>query len=367
MKHRLIAALMTAVLVLGLAACGAEDTVEDTTPSGTAVEVQTVERGDIATENTVTGMVSADRNMPVMAPVAAKVKEVKVKAGDTVEAGDPLFVMDTADIRDLYSTVLETYSSTKALLDEQVRQTSQTLENLKVLYEMGAVSKNTLEQTELGLMQAESTRESTLAQLGLKDVLDTLNDPVVTAPIGGTITNIGVTAGVIVGNSSPAVVVSEISRPQVVVNVSETLQPFLRTGDEVDVVVPSLGEEPMVGTITSVASAISQTTALYEVHISLPETVELSIGMFARAHFRTDERADAVLVPTEAILTSEKEQYVFIVEDGLAYRIPVTTGLVGETETEIVTGLTGGEQLVTRGQSYLSDGAPVRVTEGSAE
>lgn len=367
MKKRWIATLMTAAVLLGLTACGGQETAEeDPIPAGTAVEIQIVERGDIATESTVTGMVSADRNVPVMPPVSCKVKEVKVKAGDTVQAGDALFVMDTADLRDLYGTVLNTYSSTKALLDEQVRQTKETLENLKVLYEMGAVSKSTVDQTELGLMQAESTRESTLAQLGLKDVLDTLSDPVVTAPISGTITNVGITAGVITSNTSPAVVISEISRPQVVVNVSETLQPYLHTGDQVEVVIPSLSEEPVTGTISSVASAISQTSALYEVHIALPESVDLSIGMFARAYFRTDARTDAVLVPTEAILTSEEEQYVYIVADGAAYRVTVTTGLVGEKETEIVTGLTGGEQLVTRGQSYLSDGAPVRITEGSA-
>ena len=357
--------MMAAALLLGLTACGSQEETEDPAPSGTAVEVQTVERGDIATENTVTGMVSADRNVPVMPPVSCKVKTVKVKAGDTVKAGAPLFVMDTADLQDLYSSVLETYSSTKTLLDEQIRQTQESLDNLKVLYEMGAVSKNTVEQTELGLMQAQSSRESTLTQLGLKDVMDTLNDPVVTAPIAGTITSVNVTAGVMTANTSPAVVISEISRPQVVVNVSETLQPYLHTGDKVDVVIPSLSEDAVTGTISSVASAVSQTSALYEVHIDLPKSVNLSIGMFARAYFHTDSRTNVVLVPTEAILTSEEEQYVYIVNDGAAYRITVTTGLVGEKETEILTGLNGGEQLVTRGQSYLSDGAPVRVTEGS--
>lgn len=363
MKKRLTVSLMAAVLLLGLTGCGEqEETVP--VPTGTAVEIQTVERGDISTESTVTGMVSANRSIPVMSTVACKVKEVKVRAGDTVAAGDALFVLDTSDIRDLYSTVLDTYSSTKALLDEQVRQTQESLENLKVLYEMGAVSKSTLDQTALGLMQAESTRESTLAQLGLKDVLDALNDPVVTAPISGTISNVGVTAGVTVGNSSPAIVVSEIGRPQVVVSVSESLQPYIHTGDEVSVVIPSLGEEPITGVIASVASAISQTSALYEVHIDLPETLAVSIGMFARATFHTDGREGAVLVPTEAILTADDEQYVFIVDGESAYRVTVTTGLIGQSQTEIITGLTGGEQLVTRGQSYLSDGAPVRITEG---
>ena len=204
-----------------------------------------------------------------------------------------------------------------------------------------------------------------LNQLGLKDVLDTLADPVVTAPIGGTVSNVGVTAGVIVGNSSPAMVVSEIGKPQVVVNVSEVLQPSLRTGDEVSIEIPSLGEEAVVGKIASVASAIGQTSALYEVHIDLPESLEVSIGMFARATFRTDAREHTVLVPTESILTGEDGvQSLFIVEDNVAYRMSVVTGLVGEKQTEILSGLSGGELLVTRGQSYLSDGAPVRITEG---
>ena len=205
-------------------------------------------------------------------------------------------------------------------------------------------------------MQAENTRESTLTQMGLDDVVDALANPAVTAPISGTISSVGVTAGVTVSPTAAAVVVSEIGHPQVVVNVSESLQPSISVGDSVEISIPSLSSDTITGTVASVASAVSPTSALYEVHIDLPSDLKVSIGMFARVTFRTDERTGTVLVPTESILTSEDEQY--------AYRIVVTTGLVGETQTEITSGLHGGEQLVTRGQSYLSDGAPVRVTEG---
>lgn len=361
-----ISAFLAAVLLLtSLTACSSKQE-ESSVPAGTAVEVKTVQRADIATEDTVTGMVSANRNMPVMPPVSCKIKEVHVKAGETVKKGDKLFTLDTADIRDLYGTLLNTYSSTKALLDEQIRQTEQTYENLQALYEMGAVSQSQLDQTKLGLMQAKSSRDSTLAQLGVKDVMDALADPTVRAPIDGTVSNISATAGVIAANSSPALIVSEIGHPQLTVSVSEVLQPFLRVGDPVTVTIPSLDDAEVEGTIFSVASVVSQSNALYEVRIDLPETLEVSVGMFARAHFSTNSRANTVVVPTEAILTREDAQFVYIVEGSTAYRVEVTTGLIGETETEILTGLNGGEQLVTRGQSYLSDGAPVRITEGGA-
>lgn len=359
------AILAAALLLLSLTACSQQQE-EVSAPVGTAVEVKQVERSNIATEDSVTGIVNANRNMPVMPTISCKIKEVYVKSGQTVKKGDKLFAMDSTDIRDLYGTMLNTYSSTKALLDEQIRQTEETYANLQALYEMGAVSKNQLDQTKLGLLQARSTRDSTLAQLGVKDVVDALDKPIVTAPIDGTVSNIAVTAGVIAANSSPAMVISEIGQPQLVVNVSEVLQPSLHVGDTVSVTIPSMDDREVEGVISSVASVISQSTALYEVQINLPATLEVSVGMFATANFSTNSRTDAVVVPTEAILNRDGKQFVYIVDNDTAYCVEVTTGLIGETETEILTGLEGGEMLVTRGQSYLSDGAPVRVTEGSA-
>ena len=366
MKKQGIALFLALLLTMSLIGCSGgdqEDGEEDTLPTGTAVEVQVVERGDIFTESTVTGSVMADRNVPVMPPVSGMVKEVKVRAGDLVEEGDILFTMDTADIRSTYKTLLESYESTKTLLDEQVRQAQQSLDNLQALYEMGAVARTTVEQTELALLQAQTSRDTTLAQMGVDDVLDVLNDPNVRATVSGTVTSVAVTAGVMASNTSVGVVVSEIGRPQAVVNVSEALQPYIRVGDQVEVTISSQ-TEPLVGTISAVSSAVSAQTGLYQVNIDLPEELQVSIGMFATVIFRTDARYDAVLVPTEAILTDGGEQYVFVVSEGAAYRVVVTTGLAGESRTEITTGLSGGETLVVVGQSYLSDGAPVRIVEG---
>ena len=361
--RRTMAALMALMMILLLAGCQSGEE-ELTVPAGTAVEVMTVERGDLFSESSVTGNVMANRNIPVMAPVAGEVESVSVKAGDTVEKGDVLFTMDTSDLRDTYGALLDSYSSTKTLLDEQVRQARQSLDNLKILYEMGAVSKNTLEQTERSVLQAETSRETTLAQLGADDVLDTLNDPDVTSPISGTVTSVAVTAGSMTSNTSVAVVVSEIGKPQAVVNVSETLRPSIHVGDEVQVTIPALQDTTVTGTVASAATAVSQETALYQVNIDLPEDLEVTVGMFATVVFRTDARYDAVLIPTETILTEDDVQYVYVVSGDTAIRVDVTTGLVGETQTEITTGLSGGEQLVTRGQTYLSDGALVRIVEG---
>ena len=362
---KIMSGVLALLLAAGLTACAAEEDATAQLPAGTAVEVMTVTRGDLAAESTVTGNVMANRDVPVMPPVAGKVKEVKVSAGDVVQKGDVLFVMDTADLRDTYSSLLTSYESTKDLMDEQVRQARQALENTQALYELGAVSRNTVEQAQLGVIQAETSRTTTLAQMGVDDVVDVLNDPNVYAPLTGTVTSVAVTGGVMTSNTSTGVVVSEIGKPQAVVNVSETIQPFIAVGQQVEVTLSASGET-VTGTVASVAGAVSASTALYEVRIDLPEDLQVSIGMFATVKFLTDQRQDVVLIPSETILTEDGQQYVYIVVEDAAFRTNVTTGLVGASQTEITSGLQGGEQLVKRGQTYLSDGATVRIVEGEA-
>ena len=51
-------------------------------------------------------------------------------------------------------------------------------------------------------------------------------------------------------------------------------------------------------------------------------------------------------------------------EGDTAVRIPVETGLVNSTDTEILSGLSEGDRVVVKGQSYLSDGAAVRIVTG---
>lgn len=363
---RCLTLLFALVLALGLVACSGEEDTAPQIPAGTAVEVMTVTRGDLAASSTVTGNVVANRDVPVMPPVAGKVKEVKVSPGDAVQKGDVLFVMDTADLRDTYDTLLTSYESTKTMMDEQVRQAQQALENAQALYEMGAVSRNSVEQAQLRVMQAETSRTTTLAQMGIDDVVDVLNDPNVYATIDGTVTSVAVTGGVMTSNTTAGVVVSEIGKPQAVVNVSETLQPFIAVGQQVDVTLSTSGET-VTGTVASVAGAVSSNTALYQVNIDLPEDLQVSIGMFATVKFLTDQRQDVVLIPSETILTEDGQQYVYIVTGDAAFRVDVTTGLVGASQTEITSGLQGGEQLVVRGQTYLSDGATVRIVEGTEE
>ena len=90
----------------------------------------------------------------------------------------------------------------------------------------------------------------------------------------------------------------------------------------------------------------------------------VALSMFADVTFFTDLSQNTVVVPTEAILTSGGVQYVYVVEDGTARYVEISTGLTGNGVTEVTSGLSAGQQLVTVGQAYLHEGDSVRVVSG---
>ena len=183
---------------------------------------------------------------------------------------------------------------------------------------------------------------------------------VFTAPVSGKVISVSAAVGTIAGQS-PAVIIAEGGETRVAVSVSENMLSAIHVGDKAELSLSSLSDEVYEVEIESIAMMINQQTGLYDVELIPPADLDCPIGLFATVTFYTDRREDVIAVPTETILNDGKEKYVFVVEGENAHRVVVGTGLVGEELTEITSGLTGGETLVTKGQSYLTEGSHVRV------
>lgn len=387
-RKQLTSLALAAALVLSLTACGSSDTSADasqpSTAAGVAVQVQEVTSDTIATENKVSGKIAADNETSIYVASSVKCTAVYVEAGDTVQAGQKICTLDldstlssynAANIN--YDSAAQSYQDQKAILDKQVQLAQDNLNNLKALYEIGAASQLEIDQAELSLQQAQAGRTSTLAQLeaGMQSAksnveqLSTLLEDVdsqgnVVAPTAGTLVSLNAAENAFVSPSMPVAVIDGPEQMKVSVSVSEALVPKLAIGDEAEVTVSAI-DTTFTAQIRAVEQTANAQTKLYTVTLSVPADVSgLLSGMFADVTFRTDAAENVVVVPTEAILTSGEEQHVFVVENGAAREVAVTTGLTGNGVTEITSGLQPGQQLVTVGQAYLSDGDPVRVVSG---
>lgn len=388
MLKKTAALLLAPVLALSLTACGGGDTAQDgdenPEAAGVAVQVETVVQDTIATENKVSGRISADNESVIMIASAAKCTAVYFEAGDQVEAGDILCTLELGSAlanynaaRIGYNGAVQSYNDQKAVLDKQVQLAADNVSNTRALFEIGAASQLEVDQAELNYSNAVAGRNSALTQLesgiqsaksGLEQ-LDTALENVdadgnVIAPMAGTLVTMNAVENSFISNSLPLAVIDGPDQMKVSVSVSEALVPKLSIGAQADVYVSAI-DESFSAVIRSVEQAANMQTRLYTVTLTVPADVGgLLSGMFADVTFFTDVSQGAVVVPTEAILTSGGSQYVFIVEDGTARYIEVTTGLTGSGVTEVTGGLAAGQQLVTVGQAYLHEGDPVRVVSG---
>ena len=382
MKKRILAALLAASMAL-CAGCGSQsdDTAEDDqTPSGTAVEVTEVTQGAMSTEYSVNGKVDADNEVQVVPMLAGQVLTLSVSEGDKVSKGQTLLSVDTSTVTSTMSSLRESYNATKTATDKaienaqiSVQQAQLAVENTEALLEAGAAAeqdltkaKQGLEQAQAGVAQARAQQAASLAQIQAS--MDQINKQAslgtVTAPCAGTVTTVNVVQGGMASSAQPAVVIAEDSRVKIKASVSEDVFAGLHVGDSAGVQISVLSDEVKSAKILSLPAAANQQTNLYDVSVSVPEGSDPAIGSFATVIFYTDRRENTLSVPTECVLTgNDNERYLFTVDEGgtTAKRVTVETGLVGKTQTEITSGLTAGDRVVTKGQSYLSDGSAVRV------
>lgn len=386
MHHKRIGALLAAA-ALTLTACGAQtETPEETAAGGVAVEVEAVVRDTMAAESRVSGAVASDDEATVMVAASAKCTAVYAEAGDAVSQGDILCTLDlgsTLASRDAarisYNAAVQSYQDQKVVLDEQVDLCAKTVSDLEALLAIGAASQLELDQARLQLQTAQATRNATLSQLeagvetaksGLEQLETALEDVDgagnVVAPMSGTLVTMNAVENAFVSNTMPVAVIQGADAMKVTVSVAETLVAKIAAGDEAEAYVSAV-DQRFTAAVRSVEQAAGQQTRLYTVTLEVPaEAAGLRSGMSAEVTFRTDVVPDTVVVPSQAVLTSGGVSYVYTVEDDTARYVEVTTGLVGDGVTEITSGLSGGEMLVTVGQSYLADGDAVRIVGGEA-
>ena len=385
-KRQMISAALAVSAVLTLTACqtGEESSSQGNIPAGVAVQVTEVVRETISAENKVSGKVVADGQESVYVAANAQCTAVYVDAGDSVTAGEKICTLDIASTLSSYNaanisyqSALQSYQDQEAIFDKQIALAEKNLNDLKALFEIGAASQAEIDSAELNLMTAQASKTSTLAQLEagmqsyksnveqLASVLENVDSGGnVIAPISGTVISLNAAEGSYVSASMPVAVIDGVDTMKVEVSVSEALIPKLAQGDEVDISISSLGVET-VGSIKSIQRSANAQTKLYTVTVSIGEDIEgLLAGMFADVSFRTDTSVDAIVIPSQAIQTSNNVQYVFVVKENTARYQKVETGLSGNGVTEITSGLEEGQQLVTVGQAYLSDGDAVRIVSG---
>ena len=420
MKKRTLIALSLAIGVFA-SGCSAGKTETEATAEATAVQTAPAQIGSIADEYTYSGTVKPLQEINVLCPVSGKVSEVYFDVGDPVNEGDILFKLDTEDIQNNVNVLeaslaaaeanvsasritLETVngsamqiqiaSVTAALTSAEAsyNNAKTAYENNTSLYAAGAISKTVMDQTENafkqaeagyeqakttydmtvnqmpeenmkkaqeGLKAAEASRNSVAAQL--ESARKSLREASVKSPITGVVSASSVTAGEFLSQTAPPFTVIQMESVNIEVNVSEEIVNSLAPGQEVSVRVTAASPDYIKGNILTVSPAAGQTGG-YAVKVRMENPGGLlKSGMFGEVVFVKEQSEESIVVPRDAVINKNGDTWVFVESGGLAEKRTVKTGMDNGNVIEILEGVTEGENIVVKGQTYLADGDSVNV------
>ncbi|MDH3589766.1 MAG: efflux RND transporter periplasmic adaptor subunit, partial [Gammaproteobacteria bacterium] len=136
----------------------------------------------------------------------------------------------------------------------------------------------------------------------------------------------------------------------------------LKAGQNAAVEVDAIPDRRFEARIARISPVVDANTGTFKVTVEVSDASgDLKPGMFGRISVVYDTRDNSMLVPRAALVDTDAETAVFVVQDGVAHRREITVGYANGADVEVVDGLSGDEQIVVIGQNTLKDGGKVRV------
>jgi RND family efflux transporter MFP subunit len=309
----------------------------------------------------VSGGLAAVQMALVKARIAAEVREVSVREGDPVRAGQRIALLDATEAGLRLRQAEDQAAAAKAQLDIADR----TLANNRALVAQGFISKNALETSDSNVSAARASLAAATAAADL--ARKTVRDAEVTAPIGGLISQRFVQPGERVSVDARLLEIVDLSRLELAAALAPTDVAELRVGQTAALRVEGL-QAPVTARVARISPSTQAGTRAVMVYLSLDATPGLRHGLFAQGAIELDRR-QARVVPLSALRVDGARPYVLAADKGVVQRIEVTTGQRGlatfggapESAIEIATGLPEGAVVLRGTVGTLRAGTPVKV------
>jgi HlyD family secretion protein len=343
-------------------AAGATPAGEDAGPTtGLALPVggDLVRKGDLVLSVATTGQVRSDAVAALKAEVTGTVDEVRVRPGSVVAKGEVIARLDTRPF------------------DLAVREAEAALASARIRLQGNLAGDSIMlgrDQEELRQKNTVAVSDVPSAEVRLERAKLDREQAVITAPFGGVIDRVDISAGerISVGQSIATVV--DVNHLRVEAQVLEHDLPFIRVGGDAQISTPATGTSPVLGKIVAVLPLVDSTTRAGRVVVAVNGSSKgaLRPGMYADLRLEATRLPNRILVPARAVIERDGRPLVFVVKGGRAQWQYIFPGRTNGVETEVLPDSTSNEIPVAVGDTVLIEGhltlihdAAVRVTTRS--
>ncbi|MEO8154614.1 MAG: efflux RND transporter periplasmic adaptor subunit [Rhizobacter sp.] len=314
----------------------------------------------------VSGGLKAVNSAIIKAKVAAEVKTLTVREGDTVKAGQVIGQLDTSELDLRLRQAEQTAASSRAQLDIAKR----ALENNRALVAQGFISSTGLETSISNEASSQATYGAAVAALDL--TRKSLADARLVAPISGLVSQRLVQVGERVSVDAKLVEVVDLSRIELEAAMAPEDVADVKVGQTARLQVDGFAT-PLPATVVRINPSTQAGTRAVMVYLALAPNPGLRQGLFAKGNIEL-ERHSALAVPVSAVRIDQAKPYVLAVVDGKVVQKTVVLGVRGEamvdadreSVVELTEGLAAGSTVLRGTVGQLREGTPVSMASAPA-
>lgn len=332
----------------GGAAKGGPPGAGGTSPQAVTVEAVKVAVMPMPQSITAVGSVRSDESVTLRPEVTGRIAEIRFKEGQHVTKGVVLVKLDD-------SVTGADAEQAKANLWLAKSKSARAAE----LQQKGFVSAQAKDEAEGSLRVAQATLQSAEARLAKMEIR---------APFSGIIGLRQVSVGDYVKDGQDMVNLESIDSLKVDFKVPETFLRRVQVGQSMQLTLDAIPGKTYDGKVMAINPLVDAAGRSIVIRALIRNTnAALRPGMFARVRLLTDEKADSMAVPEQALVPQGDEQFVFKVVDGRVQRVKVDIGQRREGKVEILRGLAPADLVVTAGHLKIRDGTAVKLAGAAAD
>ncbi|MBU3073255.1 efflux RND transporter periplasmic adaptor subunit [Clostridium estertheticum] len=408
-KGFLLISLTLSITLIGVG-CGNKEVSVTSNDISKNVKASPVSISSITTTTKYGSKLATSSQTVVTSKIAGKVYGVNVDVGQSVNKGDILFTLDRSELTAQYNVAKAALDTANANLDktsgsgyeQQLIPANSTLDIAKTTYNDAKNNYNTIHQQynigdsakseldaakskmdsaslqvraasdSLALLKSKTGPQTDAAAEGqvqqAKASLDLaqiqMDNASITSPINGVISERKVEVGEVVSSAVSAFTIIDASSLRSEVSMTDKDVIKVKVNQKIPVQISSMNNKIVQGIVDTISPSADAKTQLYTVKVKIENPSNLlKPGMIVRVEFPDVVKTDITVVPNGAIFTENSVQYVYIVDATRLKKKQVVVGISNTVQTEIVSGIKLGDQVVTEGQSFLNEGQKVKIVK----
>ncbi|RFZ84631.1 efflux RND transporter periplasmic adaptor subunit [Mucilaginibacter terrenus] len=304
------------------------------------VGVAEVKSGSFVNYVQIQGKIDAQDNVTAYPQSPGTITNIYVKVGQHVGKGQVLVQLDNSVLR------------------QQIAQAEAQLSLQTQLYQRQKALWDQKIGTEVQFLQAQTNLQA--GKKSLSALREQANLYRIVSPISGTIDQMDLKLGQVAQPGQTGIRIVNADILKVKADVPESYAGSVKTGNAVKILIPD-AKDSLTTKVTFAAKAIDPTSRSFAVEIKLPVRSTLRPNMTAIIKIADYTKADAIAIPVKAVQRSEDGDFVYTNVNGIAKRVPVKVGVTYGGQSEILSGLKAGDQLVTEGATDIENGDKLKV------